>query len=73
MDAWPVAMVAAIRLSGQLGLCHNDQDLEAAALHYFAHLHGVVFNETDWCEECRRVLDELIDDGIDLRNGVYRR
>jgi len=66
MDAWHFATVAAVRLTGRLELCESDADIQAAAEHYWRHLHGPgkPYLDEDVEKETDAVISDLMLAGV---------
>lgn len=64
VDAWPVAILTAVILSGRLGLCVNTSDLLDAAVHYFSHLAGVVYSVPEYVKETKLLSTMLALEGV---------
>lgn len=55
----PLMMVAAASLSGRLGECEDDDDLDAACRHFLTLIESEVFTVEQWQVECMRIFDKL--------------
>lgn len=69
-NARPITLVTAASLSGQLGFCHDSDQLIDAAAHYFQHLHGHLYHTGEFQHEALRIVDDLVSLGIIRINRV---
>src|SRR5262245_10959706 len=62
-DCLPAALTAAAVISGELGDCESLDDLHKAIEHFGSLLAGGVVSVSEWTDEARAVITELLEWG----------
>jgi hypothetical protein len=64
LPAWPALMTAAASLTGWLDDCQDGDQLPEAVGHFLACYESGVFTREQWYEEAGRVIQEVMDWGL---------